>query len=204
MTLLGQKNWDPWLRSLPTTLFRNRARASRKISVSQSSRRRRRMLCKVLPVHLPEPVNEFTARISIGGMSCASCANSITAEVQQLDFVKEVNVNLLNNSASLTYVGPKENIDKIVEQIDDIGFEASLDEVSPISRAPASPVSSAKFVSEIAITGMTCGSCVGGVTRGLEELPFIHDVSVNLLSHSGRVEFEGRDNINNYFRRLKT
>ena len=155
------------------------------------------------PSPSPEPVNEFTARISIGGMSCASCANSITAEVQQLDFVKEVNVNLLNNSASLIYVGPKENIDNIVEQIDDIGFEASLDEVSPISRAPASPVSSAKFVSEIAITGMTCGSCVGGVTRGLEELPFIHGVSVNLLSHSGRVEFEGRDNLDKIIEKIE-
>jgi heavy metal translocating P-type ATPase len=155
------------------------------------------------PSSSPEPANEFTARISIAGMSCASCANSITAEVQQLDFVKEVNVNLLTNNATLIYVGRQENVDKIVEQIDDIGFEASLDETSPISRAPAPADSSAKFVSEIAITGMTCGSCVGGVTRGLEELPFIHDVSVNLLSHSGRVEFEGRDNIGNIIEKIE-
>ncbi|KAJ5861329.1 ATPase P-type K/Mg/Cd/Cu/Zn/Na/Ca/Na/H-transporter [Penicillium soppii] len=150
-----------------------------------------------------EPENEFTARISIGGMSCASCVNSITSQLQQLDFVKEVNVNLLTNSATLIYIGHQENVDKILEQIDDIGFEASLDEVGPISRAPASADSPAKFVSEIAITGMTCGSCVGGVTRGLEELPFVHDVAVNLLSHSGRVEFEGRQNLDKIIEKIE-
>jgi heavy metal translocating P-type ATPase len=159
------------------------------------------------PVHRfpssPEPASEFMARVSIAGMSCASCANSITAQVQQLDFVKEVNVNLLTNSASLIYVGPQENVDKIVEQIDDIGFEASLDEASPIFREPAPADSSAKFFSDIAITGMTCGSCVGSVSRGLEELPFIYNVSVNLLSHSGRVEFEGRENLDKIIEKIE-
>lgn len=141
------------------------------------------------------PEIKFTARISISGMTCASCASNITTQLQQLDFLREVNVNLLTNSATVIYVGPQENVDKIVDQIDDIGFDASLDEVSPISNVPAPAASTTKFVSEIAITGMTCGSCVGGVTRGLEELDFIHDVTVNLLSNSGTVQFQGRDNI---------
>ncbi|KAK9850885.1 ATPase [Penicillium brevicompactum] len=153
-------------------------------------------------VSLPELKDEFRAQISIGGMSCASCANSITAELQQLDFVKEVSVNLLTNSATVTYIGIPQNADKIVEQIDDIGFEASLDEVSPSAPAPLPASSPVTFVTEIAITGMTCGSCVGGVTRGLEELPFIKNVTVNLLSHSGRVEFEGRDNLENIIEKI--
>ncbi|CAG8940938.1 unnamed protein product [Penicillium salamii] len=147
--------------------------------------------------------DEFVAQISIGGMSCASCANSITAELQQLDFIKDVNVNLLTNSASVKFIGTRENAHKIVEQIDDIGFEASLDDVTSITPAPVPADPSLKFVAEIAITGMTCGSCVGGVTRGLEELPFIQNVTVNLLSHSGRVEFEGRDNLDNIIEKIE-
>ncbi|CAI7661073.1 unnamed protein product [Penicillium bialowiezense] len=127
-------------------------------------------------VSLPEQKDEFRAQISIGGMSCASCANSITAELQQLDFVKEVTVNLLTNSATVTYSGLQENADKIVEQIDDIGFEASLDEASPIAPAPVPVKSPARFVTEIAITGMTCGS--------------------------GRVEFEGRDNLDEILEKI--
>ncbi|KAJ5499791.1 ATPase P-type K/Mg/Cd/Cu/Zn/Na/Ca/Na/H-transporter [Penicillium expansum] len=156
-----------------------------------------------LPSPSAESVDEFTAQISVGGMSCASCANSITAQVQQLDFVRNITVNLLTNSATVIYVGPRDNVDEIVERINDAGFEASLDEVNQAPKPPASGELAANYVSEIAITGMTCGSCVGGVTRGLEELPFIRDVSVNLLSHSGRVEFEGRDNLDKIIERIE-
>ncbi|CAG8227220.1 unnamed protein product [Penicillium olsonii] len=147
--------------------------------------------------------DEFTAQVSIGGMSCASCANTITAELQHLDFIKDVTVNLLTNSATATFTGPRENGAKIVEQIDDIGFEASLDEVSAIATSPVPAAPPARFVAEIGITGMTCGSCVGGVTRGLEELPFIQNVTVNLLSHSGRVEFEGQENLDSIIEKIE-
>lgn len=156
-----------------------------------------------LPSPSVESTDEFTAQISVGGMSCASCANSITAQVQQLEFVTKITVNLLTNSATVIYVGPRTNVDDIVEQINDAGFEASLDEVNPAPKPLASAELAANYVSEIAITGMTCGSCVGGVTRGLEELPFIRDVSVNLLSHSGRVEFEGRNNLDKIIERIE-
>lgn len=149
--------------------------------------------------------DEYNARISIGGMSCASCANGITAAVESLDFIKEINVNLLTNSATVVYTGPRENIDLVTEKIEDIGFDAFLDETNQITQAPA-PVqiqTSTKFVTEIAITGMTCGSCVGAVTRGIEELSFVRNVSVNLLSHSGRVEFDGRENLDNILEKIE-
>ncbi|PKY08537.1 putative copper resistance-associated P-type ATPase [Aspergillus campestris IBT 28561] len=144
----------------------------------------------------PKDHGRFRARVSIGGMSCASCVNSITDEVKHLDFVLDATVNLLTNSATLVYRGPQENINKVVEQIDDIGFEASVDEVSPEEMAsPSGQRPSSTFVAELAINGMTCGSCVGAVTRGLQELPFVTDVSINLLTHGGRVEFNGRENL---------
>ncbi|KAJ6018818.1 hypothetical protein N7522_000885 [Penicillium canescens] len=171
--------------------------------VSCETRVERGVLSPEQPSPSPQPIDEFTVRISIGGMSCASCANSITTEVQQLDFVKEITVNLLTNSATLTYTGPRDNVHKIIEQIDEIGFEASLDEANPIPKASTPTESTEIYTSEIAITGMTCGSCSGTVTRGLEELPFIRDVSVNLLSHSGRVEFEGRDNLDKIIEKIE-
>ncbi|KAJ5625783.1 hypothetical protein N7510_002092 [Penicillium lagena] len=144
-------------------------------------------------------VGEFSARISIGGMSCASCVNSITGELQDLEFVKEIAVNLLTNSATVRYIGPRENIDKVIEHIEDIGFEASLSEANPVPKDELSK----GYVIEIAITGMTCGSCVGTISRGLEELPYTRDVSVNLLSHSARVEFEGRENVDEIVEKIE-
>lgn len=149
------------------------------------------------PQHMDE---EFNARISIGGMSCASCVNTVTNEVKQLEFIKDVVVNLLTNSAMLVYTGPKSNIDKVIDQIEDIGFEASLDEVNAVIQSSRAPNA---FVAEIAITGMTCGSCVGTVTGAIEELPFVTHVSVNLLSHSGVVEFEGEDKANSIVEKVE-
>lgn len=146
---------------------------------------------------------EFAARISISGMSCASCVNSITGAIQELDCVKEITVNLLTNSAALIYTGPRGNIDTIVGEIEDIGFEALVDEVNPVSRSSNPQTAPTTYVTEIAITGMTCGSCVGTVTRGLEELPFIRNVSVNLLYHSGKIEFEGRENLDQIVEKIE-
>ncbi|KAI9043684.1 putative copper resistance-associated P-type ATPase [Aspergillus affinis] len=138
--------------------------------------------------------SKFKARLSIGGMSCASCVNTITNELIQLDFVEDVVVNLLTNSATVVYNGLQKNSGKLVDQIEDIGFEAALDEVEMLND-PSTSKKALMFTAEIAIGGMTCGSCSGAVTRGLEELPFVKEVSVNLLSHSGKVEFEGQKNV---------
>ncbi|EAW09843.1 putative copper resistance-associated P-type ATPase [Aspergillus clavatus NRRL 1] len=140
-------------------------------------------------LHSPRD-EEFNARISISGMSCASCVNTVTKEVRQLDIVRDITVNLLTNSATLVYTGPQTNIEKIIDRIEDIGFETSVDEVNKV--VPPGP---SAYLAEISIGGMTCGSCSATVTRGLEELPFVTDVSVNLLAHSGKVRFVGQDNI---------
>ncbi|THC95280.1 hypothetical protein EYZ11_005235 [Aspergillus tanneri] len=137
-------------------------------------------LSETRPSQNPEESAKFSARISIGGMTCASCVNSVTNELNQLEFVEIVTVNLLTNSATV---------------IEDIGFEATLEEVQRVDILPASNRVPAAYTAEIAIGGMTCGSCAGAITRGLEELPFVKCVSVNLLSHNGKVEFEGQSNI---------
>ena len=142
---------------------------------------------------------EFSARLSIAGMSCSSCVNAITSELDQLEFVKEVTVTLLTNSASLVFTGPLSNIDKIIEHIEDIGFEASSDEIT--EKTPAKPTAEA-YVAELAISGMTCGSCVGAVTKGVEELPFVTNVCINLMSNSGRIEYEGQQNIDGILEKI--
>ncbi|KAL4749944.1 hypothetical protein BDW72DRAFT_177106 [Aspergillus terricola var. indicus] len=141
---------------------------------------------------LPEKIQTFRARISIGGMSCASCSNSITNEIRQLEFVDDITVTLLSNSATVTYRGLRSNVEQIIEQIEDIGFEASLDEVNPVDTEP-SQGQNLGYIAEISIGGMTCGSCSGAVTQGLNELPFVTNAVVNLMSHSAQVELDNQN-----------
>ncbi|KAF2442614.1 heavy metal translocatin [Karstenula rhodostoma CBS 690.94] len=47
----------------------------------------------------------------------------------------------------------------------------------------------------IAISGMTCSSCVSSITHVVQELPFVQSVNVNLLTNSGTVGFEGRERL---------
>jgi len=51
------------------------------------------------------------------------------------------------------------------------------------------------FQALISITGMTCSSCVGKITRALEAKPWIRSVDVSLLTNSASVRFEGEERL---------
>ncbi|KAL5121211.1 hypothetical protein ACEQ8H_000679 [Pleosporales sp. CAS-2024a] len=74
---------------------------------------------------------------------------------------------------------------------------ASLDQKSPISEdfvsvQSADPSEICKAT--LAITGMTCASCVSAITHAVEQLPIVHYIHVNLLTHTGTVVFNGQHN----------
>ncbi|EEH36736.1 copper-transporting P-type ATPase [Paracoccidioides lutzii Pb01] len=142
---------------------------------------------------------EYDAYISISGMSCASCVGTLTTAIKQLDFVKSVNIALLTHSATLTMLGPRENIGKVLGLIDDLGFEGTLENIS--EKLPRT--SQGVFVATASIVGMTCGSCVGTITRGIQELPFVKNVAVDLLGASGKIEFEGLERLGDVIQAVK-
>jgi len=73
---------------------------------------------------------------------------------------------------------------------------ASLEGKSPTSTSfidvgTAEPTTLSKVT--LAITGMTCSSCVSAITHAVEQLPFVQSINVNLLTHTGTVVFNGKD-----------
>ncbi|KAK2742354.1 hypothetical protein FQN55_007888 [Onygenales sp. PD_40] len=147
-----------------------------------------------------EPVpaeEEYDAYISVSGMTCAACVGTVTNAIQQLEFVKSANVALLTHSASVTFRGPRQNVDKILSLIDDLGFEGTLDEVSLKSPLPD------LYLATASIGGMTCGACVGTITRALDKLTFVTNVTIDLLGASGKIEFEGRDKLDEIVERVE-
>ncbi|VEU23767.1 DEKNAAC104839 [Brettanomyces naardenensis] len=97
----------------------------------------------------------WRATYVIGGMTCSSCVVSITNAVQQLDCVAMVNVNLVSNSAVVTFEG-KEHLSLIKEAIVNAGYDATLDDLASSAqireRDPRRKVS-------VRVDGMYCVHC---------------------------------------------
>ncbi|KAF2636680.1 heavy metal translocatin, partial [Massarina eburnea CBS 473.64] len=123
------------------------------------------------------------ATIAIEGMTCSSCVNSITHAVEQLPYVRSIDVNLLTNSANVVFEGGQKMND-ILETIEDTGFGVTLDKLEH----------SDKWRATYAIGGMTCSVCVGNITEALKR-NWIEQVDVNLVSNSATVVFFGKNNL---------
>ncbi|KAL9632359.1 MAG: hypothetical protein Q9164_005369, partial [Protoblastenia rupestris] len=69
---------------------------------------------------------KYEAVLSIGGMTCASCSNTIDQGISDLSFVDRVSVALMTNSATVVFAG-KDRIDAIVKTIEDLGYDCSVE-----------------------------------------------------------------------------
>ncbi|CAK7210130.1 hypothetical protein SCUCBS95973_000687 [Sporothrix curviconia] len=70
----------------------------------------------------------YRASLAVGGMTCAVCVNTITDDLKKKDWVTKVTVNLISNSATVEFDdATKES--KIVEAIEDLGYDATIDSV---------------------------------------------------------------------------
>ncbi|KAL1631575.1 hypothetical protein SLS54_000337 [Diplodia seriata] len=142
----------------------------------------------------PRPAQLYHASIAITGMTCSACVGSITRVVEELPYVRSIAVSLLTHSASVELEG-KDNVSSVVGAIEDAGFDASLDNIEEVDNRRKSvrqPVSD-KWKAVYSVGGMTCSACTNAVTAGVQQLPWVESVNVNLLSHSATVVFDGKE-----------
>ncbi|TKA80279.1 hypothetical protein B0A55_03043 [Friedmanniomyces simplex] len=112
-------------------------------------------------------VAEFwKASISIEGMTCSSCVSTITDALSTLAWTKSVDVNLITNSATVIFEN-KGHLGEILLAIDDVGFGATLNNVSLLDKD--TDQESRRAVS-LRIDGMYCEHCPGRVTGALDHL----------------------------------
>ncbi|MGG1658325.1 heavy metal translocating P-type ATPase [Brevibacillus sp. NRS-1366] len=69
----------------------------------------------------------------VKGMTCAACANRIEKRLKKTDGVIEVQVNLTTNKARVAYDGAQINDQEIIEKIERLGFQATLNLEEPHS-----------------------------------------------------------------------
>ncbi|TRX94320.1 hypothetical protein FHL15_004787 [Xylaria flabelliformis] len=118
----------------------------------------------------------WRASLAISGMTCAACSNGITSELEKKDWILEAVVNLVTNSAIVEYIGDKEDITKIVEIIEDLGYDAHTDQVSATSDENDKQVAHQRTV-QIRINGFYCPHCGDRVASSAAG--FQHDIRIN-------------------------
>ncbi|MEH6939100.1 heavy metal translocating P-type ATPase [Bacillus sp. JJ664] len=107
----------------------------------------------------------------ISGMTCAACAIRIEKGLNKLEGVKEANVNLALEKASIKF--KPENVDHqaIQKKIKDLGYEVVTEKV------------------EFDIVGMTCAACATRIEKGLSKLDGVIQSNVNLALEKASVEY---------------
>jgi len=134
----------------------------------------------------PEQVATFTrVTLSIQGMSCSACSDTLQRVLNEADGVTKADVNLLANKA---VVMCKSNVDpkQLCDLVDEFGFDAAL--VSVENDRSTSAAISMSFT--LAIEGMSCSACSSAVEKALRALQGVSRADVNLLANKASVTCE--------------
>ena len=106
--------------------------------------------------------------LPIEGMTCASCVGRVEAALAKVEGVDTVSVNLATERADIRLAGPVDRM-ALIQAVEKVGYEV-----------PAG-------VTELAIEGMTCASCVGRVEKALKAIPSVTEATVNLATERATV-----------------
>ena len=152
---------------------------------------------------LNKTANKPLSRIELPvyGMSCGKCVARVTASLQLVAGVREVNVILEQSLANISFDPQQADKDIFEQAILDAGYSCqppAPSEAEPES-APAVPL--AEQMPELAsedrkterfrfdVRGMTCATCATTITKRLQATTGILTVAVNFADESTTVEF---------------
>ncbi len=124
----------------------------------------------VAPGPAPGPAPGSTRRLGlrVTGMNCASCVRRVERAAAAVHGVQEVTVNLATERASIV-AAPGLRAADLVEALGEAGYPVVEDSI------------------DLAISGLSCASCVGRVERALLGVPGVIAAAVNLATERARV-----------------
>ncbi len=111
--------------------------------------------------------------IAVSGMSCASCVGRVERAVAAVPGVAAVSVNLATEHARVTLGSGPVQASAVAAAIRQAGYEPATSRI------------------ELAITGMSCASCVGRVEAALLAVPGVVEAQVNLATQRAQVTVLG-------------
>ncbi|MFP4238795.1 MAG: heavy metal translocating P-type ATPase [Rhodosalinus sp.] len=105
---------------------------------------------------------------AIEGMTCAGCVRHVAAALEGVEGLRDVHVNLANETASVTADAPG-RAPEAAAALERAGYPARRRTVT------------------LAVSGMNCASCVGRVDSALGSVPGVLSAEVNLAAEEARV-----------------
>ena len=116
--------------------------------------------------------------IFINGMTCQSCVHHIESVLMQEPGVKLVKVSLEQKFSYVCYSPSLTSPSRLASLVDDIGFEASLDNCDTLC------------ATWINVGGMTCQSCVQHIERMVRDVVGVRSVHVSLSDSLATVVYD--------------
>jgi P-type Cu+ transporter len=110
-------------------------------------------------------------QLPITGMTCAACALRIEKGINKITGVKEANVNLALEKATIKYDSADTSVNEIIQKINDLGYDVRSEKL------------------DFDIVGMTCAACATRIEKGLNRLDGVVKASVNLALETASVDF---------------
>ncbi|KAK6496742.1 hypothetical protein TWF481_001730 [Arthrobotrys musiformis] len=136
--------------------------------------------------------NYATTTVAVEGMTCGSCSASIESEFKGVDGVKSCSVSLILNRAVVIHDSALLNAEKVVDMIEDKGFDATLVSTVEPRRRQTEPEDARKLTTTtVSVDGMTCGACTSAVEKGFADMDGIVSVDVSLMMNRAVVVHEG-------------
>uniref|UniRef100_A0A8V0X9Y2 Copper-transporting ATPase 2 n=1 Tax=Gallus gallus TaxID=9031 RepID=A0A8V0X9Y2_CHICK len=138
---------------------------------------------------MPSPSSqERTVAISIVGMTCQSCVQSVEGRMSKVKGVVSIKVSLELNNAVVKYLQSEISPEQICQEIEDMGFDASIAEerLTPVSvNLPCSR----EAVIKLRIEGMTCQSCVTSIEGKIKKLHGVAKIKVSLSNQEAVIAY---------------
>ncbi|KAJ3349876.1 hypothetical protein HDU91_006325, partial [Kappamyces sp. JEL0680] len=152
--------------------------------------------------------------VSIQGMTCNSCVNSITNALSSVAGVKKVYIDLATESGVVDIDTAVCAPQTVVNTIEDAGFDAQVTDGAPTAAAPSAskqgsrtptPMSPVKLAREkrnsdvtlentktiaVEIHGMSCSACVNAIEKHMLAQPGVFHCSVSLTMERATIDFD--------------
>lgn len=137
-------------------------------------------------------LSQAVTQIRVEGMTCQSCVRNIEGKISTKPGIINIKVSLSDKCARVTFNPKVTNAASIAEQIDDMGFEASVDlEHTGFKLRNFANLEQGDSVLQtvINIAGMTCQSCVKTIEENLSKNTAIKSIKVSLADQNGTVDY---------------
>ncbi len=130
--------------------------------------------------------------LPITGMTCASCMRRVERSLTKVDGVSDAAVNLATERARISFDPTATSPPELKAAVEKAGYgvpelpEAASPAAQHVGTTPATDLGTA----ELAVSGMTCASCVRRVERALTKVEGVNQANVNLATERASVTYD--------------